>query len=55
MNWNKQTIFFPDWINLLCLHVADPATFLASNSILALISSENSLYIQPYEQWILLD
>ena len=32
---------------LLCLRVADPATFLASNSVLGtLFSSENSLFIQ---------
>ena len=32
---------------ILCLCVADPATFLASNSVLApLFSSESSLFIQ---------
>ena len=32
---------------LLCLHVADPATFLASDYVLGIIfSSENSLFVQ---------
>ena len=30
---------------LLCLYVADPATFLASNSVLTIFSSESSLFI----------
>ena len=33
-----------------CLHVVDPATLLASNSVLGtLFSSENSLFIQLWE------
>ena len=32
---------------LTCLHLADPATFLATNSVLVtLFSSESSLFIQ---------
>ena len=38
---NKQTDL------LLCLYVVDPATFLASNSILGtLLSTERSLFIR---------
>ena len=46
---NKLTLKRTPQFNtvLLCLYVADPATFLASESILgALFSSENSLFIQ---------
>ena len=41
---NKQTDLV--WSGLLCLHVADPATFLASNSVpRTLFSSESSLFV----------
>ena len=40
---------------LLCLYVADPATFLASDSVLGtLYSSENSLFIQLWQKQIFL-
>ena len=36
---------------LLCLYVADPATFLSSNSVPGtLFSSENSLFIQLWKK-----
>ena len=40
---------------LLCLYVADPATCLASDSVLGtLFTSENSLFIQIWKRLILL-
>ena len=53
---HTPSCFFHDWINkltdlqfhavLFCFYVADPATFLALNSVLGtLFSSENSLLI----------
>ena len=51
---NKETEILKRTIQFhtvsLCLYVADPATFLASNSVLGtLFSSENSLFIQSYK------
>ena len=48
---NIETFCFQEWVNkqayLMCLHLADPATVLASNSVLgSLFSSENSLFSQ---------
>ena len=41
------------YLVLLCLHVADPATFRASNSVPGtLFSSENSLFIQLWKNYI---
>ena len=47
-NFNqKRKILIKFHAVLLCLYVADPANFLASNSVLGtLFSSENSLFIQ---------
>ena len=43
MNW----LILKDNTVLLCLYVADPATFLDSNSVLGTVfSSESSLFIQ---------
>ena len=40
---------------LLCLHVADPATYLASNSVLGtLFSSGNSLFNYVWKKYICL-
>ena len=40
---------------LLCLYVADPATFVAWNSVLEMLfSSENSLFIHLWKEFVLL-
>ena len=50
---NEQTTQFHTV--LLCLHVADPATFLSSNSILGtLFCSENSFFIHLRKRKIFL-
>ena len=54
---NKQTL--KDNTTQYCLYVADPATFLASNSALGILfSSENSLFIQLWKKhmyfWVVL-
>ena len=69
LNYKKKKISLCSWLNklnkqtdlrgkhsfvLLCLDLSDPATFLASNSVLGtLFSSQNSLFIHLWFSFLL--